>query len=201
MNQTNSSEQKPAQKKAAPRKKASAFNLRGVITSAVVTAVVLVPIVYLSSASYSFFSPADSSVKVAFKHSGKRISDCDENEMIRKEGERYREQLKGERRVQMNIEKLANCPRERFPVVVSVTIDGNSVLNKVYSPTGFKKDMASYVSEEFIVAAGAHNLEVTLSDTGKKEAPDYILKETVELKPGEVRLVTYDDRDNKLVVE
>lgn len=193
--------QKPPQKKAAAPKRSGKFDLRGIVTSAVVMGAMLVPVFYLSTASYSFFTPADSSIKVAFKHSGKRMSDCDENEMIRKEGERYRRQLKGENRVQMNMAKLANCPRERFPVLVTVTIDGKTVLDKAYSPTGFRKDMASYVSEEFIVPAGTHNVAATLSDTAKKEAPDYALQETVELKPGEVKLITYDDRTGKLVIE
>jgi hypothetical protein len=171
------------------------------VITACVFAMLSVPVYFHSSQSYAFYTKQDASVKIAFKHSGKRVVDCDERDVIKKEGERYRQSIKEASRAKMSIEKLSGCPRERHPVVAVVRIDGVKVLDKAYAPTGFKKDLASYISEEFLTAPGVHRILATLTDSGKTTEPDYSLDQTVEIKPAEVKLIRFEDTQNKLVLE
>lgn len=171
------------------------------VINAVVFAALSVPIYFHSASSYSFYSKEEASLKVAFKHSGRRVVDCDERELIKKVGERYRKSLKENKRADMNIEGLSGCPRERFPVAMRISIDDKQVLDKRYAPDGIKKDLASYISEEFITAPGVHRITVALSEKGDIAVPEYILDEVVDMKPGGVMAIFYDDRVNKLVVE
>jgi hypothetical protein len=73
-----------------------------VIKVAIIFLLVAVPAFFLSSAQYRYFPADKSALKVGFKHSGKRIVDCDESELIKQEGERYRKALKSEGRVKMD---------------------------------------------------------------------------------------------------
>ncbi len=159
------------------------------------------PVFYLSNSSYSFYSPNDASIKVAFQHTGKRIANCDEADVIKKEGERYREILKTEKRIKMNMGRLSGCPRERFPVIVELSVDGNIMLDRAYKPAGIKKDMASYAYDEFIVKPGAHRISAGLYDSGAKDKPDFTIEETVDIKPRQILLLRFDNATNKLVLE
>src|SRR3972149_1188445 len=78
-----------------------------VARAGVVFALLSIPVYLFSDISYSHFRPEDAMLKVAFKHTGQRVADCDEADLVRSEGERYRKELKDTRQVQMNIEKLA----------------------------------------------------------------------------------------------
>lgn len=185
----------------AASKGAGPVDIGAALKVAIIIGFLTIPVVYHSDSSYSFYTASDASIKVAFKHSGKRIGNCDEAETIRKEGERYRELLKESKHGKVGIEKFAGCPRERFPVVVEIAIDGKKVLDKAYEPTGIEKDMASYISEEFVIRPGVHKVYAALTDSGGKDNPDYKLEETVELKSSEIKLIMFDDRYRKLVIE
>lgn len=182
-------------------KKKEPFALKAFLRAAAIMFFMIAPVLYISSASYSFYSPKQAALKVAFKHIGRRIADCSEADLIKTEGERYRKLLKDTRQVQMNIAKLANCPRERHPVVVEIEMDGRSILKKAYSPTGFKKDMASYIYEEFLIEPGKHTLSARLYDKGLDAGPAYTLEDKMDIKPAEIKLIRVDDKLNKMLLE
>lgn len=162
---------------------------------------ITLPVLYLSDLSYSFYSPRDSAVKVAFKHTGKRKADCGEADLFRKEGERYRKELRDSKQVRMSMEKLANCPRQRHPVVLELYMDGVALLDKPYPPTGLKKDMASYIYEEFVIQPGEHRFQARLYTNGAKDAPDHEIDETVKIGPAEVKVIRVDDKLDRFVIE
>ncbi len=185
---------------AAPKKK-EPFSFNAFARAGAIMFFIIVPALYISDISYSFYSPESAALKVAFKHTGKRIAECSEADLIKKEGERYRKLLKDTRQVQMNISKLAGCPRERYPVVVEIELDGKNILKKAYAPTGFKSDMSSYIYEEFMIEPGMHKLSARLYDKGPSAPPGFSLEETVEVKPSEIKLIRVDDKLNKMLLE
>ena len=160
-----------------------------------------VPVYLFSDISYSHFRPEESMLKVAFKHTGQRVEECDETGMVKTEGERYRRELKDTRQVKMNVEKLARCPRERHPVTVELFVDGTKALDKAYSPTGLKKDMASYIYDEFMITPGRHSFRVLLYNNGKKDSPAYALEQSMNVKPGEIKVVWFNEKAGALVLE
>lgn len=192
--------EKEAKEGLAPKKKVP-LSIAGVVKVSVLFFIIAVPIYFLSDQPYSYYSKDDGLLKIAFKHTGTRVADCDEADLIKQEGDRYRQQLKDTRQVRMSIEKIAKCPRERNPVVIELFIDGEKVLDKAYAPTGLKKDMASYIYGEFPVPAGEHSLRVLLYDTGTKETPAYALDEKAAFKPREVKVVWFSGKADALVLE
>lgn len=191
--------EKEAKEGFVPKKK-EPLSIAGAIKVAVLFIMVAVPVYFLSDLSYSYYPTSDGVLKIAFKHSGARVSDCEEADLIRKEGDRYRQQLKDTKQVKMNIEKLAKCPRERHPVVVELFIDGQLALDKSYAPTGLKSDMASYIYDEFPLTAGEHSIRMNLYDTGSKGAPAYTFEGATLVKPREVKVIWFSDKANSLVL-
>ncbi len=186
---------------AAPPKKKEPLSISALVKVCVVMLVMLVPVYFLSWVPYTFYPSGVSALKVAFKQNGKRIADCNDANLFQREGERYRKMLKTRKEVKMDMSKLAGCPRERYPVVVRVTVDGKEVLNKSYAPTGLKKDMSSYVYEQFIIKPGVHDFAATLSISGPAKKPDYTLNGRMDVKPGRVALIYFNDETYKLSLE
>lgn len=193
---------KASEKDGGPPKKKEPMNWSALARVSVILFVLILPSVWLSDISYSFYRKEDAALKVAFKLSGERVAaDCEEADFIKKEGERYRKELKDKRQVKMSMSKLGRCPRERHPVVVELYMDGEKRLDKAYSPTGLKKDMASYVFEEFLIEPGMHRVEARLYRSGPGKPADFSLDDTVELKPGEIRVVRFDEKAGALMIE
>ena len=169
----------------------------------VLVAVLLLPALFFTDASFTYYSPEEAALKVAFKHSGKRVVDCDEAERIKAKGREFRKRLKEEGMgVRMDLSTLSECPRERHPVSVTLTLDNVVMIDRDYSPTGIKKDMASFINEHFIIASGSHHIKVSLRDAGPEdESGLYTLDETVLLALGEVLLVRFDPKTRALVLE
>jgi hypothetical protein len=84
---------------------------------------------------------------------------------------------------------------------VELAVDGRVILDKAYSPTGIKKDMASYIYDEFTVEPGVHTVSVKMYDREKTGPPEFTMTSTVEFKPQEIKVVWFDDRANTLVLE
>jgi len=182
-------------------RKKEPLSASGTARAAALFAVLMVPVYFLSDRPYSYHRGEEGVVKIAFKHSGTRIADCEEADLLQKEGERYRQQLKDTRQVRMSIEKIAKCPRERHPVAIEFFVDGEKVLDKSYAPTGLKKDLASYIYDEFAVPPGYHSFRVLLYDSGTKETPAYALDTGSAVRPREVRVVWFNDKADALVME
>ncbi|MBI5561617.1 MAG: hypothetical protein HY894_02000 [Deltaproteobacteria bacterium] len=185
----------------APAKTAEPFDAAMFARVSAVLAALAVPVFFLSETTFSFYPKDAALLRVAFKHSGKRIVDCDETALIKQAGERYRESIKEAGRVKMNNEMMKGCPRERYPVAVDVAIDGGASVSRSYKPTGIRKDMASYVYDEYIISPGVHRIAAGLWDTAKGAAPDYAFDETVNVAARQVLLIRLDDAANRLVIE
>ena len=171
-----------------------------VLRVTIVLVLLLWPVYFFSDPPYAFFSPDEAMIKIAFKHSGKRVVECDEADFILREAERYRQLLKESRGVKMDLARTSGCPQERFPVTVELFVDGEQIHRKDYPPTGIRRDMASYIYDRFIIEPGEHRILVKVWDAGP-EGPAYVLEETHEIGPGEILLIRFDDKLKGLVME
>ncbi len=174
------------------------------MTRIVAIAVSLIPFVFiymLSAAEFSFYAPEDSMLKIAFKHSGKRLEECDEESFLLREAERYRRENRESQGVRMDIGLLekTGCSRERYPVELRLMVDGKVLLDKVYPPVGLRKDGASFIYERFLLESGIHEIEITMKDG--KDSPPYVLKKKVEFPAKKILLVRFDDKKDSLVIE
>lgn len=191
-----------AKKTDAAKKTSPPLSIQTAIKAGAVVFIIISPVFILSAQTFSFYSPDAASLKVAFKKAGKRVVDCDEAGEIKRAGERYRAALREQGKgVQMSLKTLATCPRERHPLKVVVKIDGKEALNRIYSPTGFSKDMAAYVFEDLRITPGTREIEAYLYESGDALHPDFSVKKTATVRPTDIKLIRFDEFANALVVE
>ena len=159
------------------------------------TVSLLIPVfivLLLSDKEYVFSDTAASSLKISIKYLGKRVVDCDEAFIINKEGERYREVLAQTGKANMKLKKIGDCSRERHPVVLEVYIDDKMFMGKSCKPAGWKKDGASFIYENLQLSPGRHLITVKIRDSIDSEP--YILREMLDFKEGEAKIISFDKK-------
>ena len=132
-----------------------------------------VAIGYLStSPPYRYADAELAVVKVSISHATQRVEPC--------------RQLTQEEIEQMaaNMRRSTLCGRERLPLVVSMMLNGESVLERKVSPAGLWGDGPATVYERFSVEPGVHDVTIRLRDSARTEGWDYQRSDQVNLKPG-----------------
>lgn len=82
----------------------------------------------------------------------------------------------------------ADLGGRRLSLVVELSIDGKTWINKAFDPTGFQKDGPIFIYKETYLAPGEHNLlmNIRYARTGE----EYIkLEKKLAIRGGEVRVV------------
>ena len=126
-------------------------------------------------------------ISVSLSHAGQRIGECrklDQEEL---------------NKLPPNMRKLDECPRERLPVRVVLTTDGNALYEAVLQPSGFWNDGESSVYRRLAVAAGSQTLFVGMTDSDRGTGFDYTLEQKIELAPGDHLVVNFDGTQQAFV--
>ncbi|MBT5414797.1 MAG: hypothetical protein HOH66_07665 [Rhodospirillaceae bacterium] len=127
---------------------------------------------YFSNSPAYTHLPADRAlIKLSFSHGGAPISEC--------------RRLSAEEIAALppNMRRPLDCPRERVPVVVELTIDGDVLYSASLPPAGLSGDGQSRVYTQFVVPPGPHRVRVRLRDTARTEGFDYEAVRELELRP------------------
>lgn len=177
--------------------------LKGIKRFAFASIVLLIPallISYITDTSYTFSNMNESQLLLSVRHAAQRIEECDDLTMINREAERYRELLKETDRVMMDLEKLGECKRERYPIYVELYIDNEKVLGKEYTPGGVKRDGPSFAFEKFSVKPGVHKILARMRDSRDGDRFDYSLEDAIEFKAGNILVIDFDESKKGLRV-
>lgn len=90
------------------------------------------------------------------------------------------------------------CEGRIAPYRLTVSIDGSVVEDTVIRPAGARQDRPIYVLRDFALAPGEHAVDVAFTREG---APAHlVLQAVVEIRAGQIALVTYDPARNALVL-
>ena len=150
-------------------------------------------IINFSSPQYTFYGENTAYLKVAFQHAGERISEFDERAFLKKQAEAYRASIRAEKGAKMNLDMSGkNYTRERYPVSVKLIIDNKMIFDKKYLPAGSKRDTDSIIYENIEVSAGYHEIEIEMKDSLKDNKAPYILKDRVEFKNAEIKVIDFN---------
>jgi hypothetical protein len=116
---------------------------------------------FSNSPSYTHHDPEMALIKLSFSHASQHKEEC--------------RRLSPEEIAALapNMRRPMDCPRERVPVLVEMTMDGNTLLRKSYAPTGLAHDGAASAYEKISVTPGQHKLTVRLRDSNRDEGFDY----------------------------
>ena len=163
----------------------------------------LIPALFVMKSTavpYKFYTEDTALLYVAFQHTGQRVSGYDNKAFLKEQAKQYREELKANAELKMNLKSQPAGNRERFPVSVSIFIDGKRVQEREYEAAGRKKDLATVVYEVFKLKPGSHKIKIIMKDSKNEGLAPYVFKDTVEFKPLELKVVTFDDQAKSLVL-
>ena len=164
-----------------------------IIPSAILIIIPALFIIKLSALPYAFYEKDDALLQIAFQHAGDRLSDFDEGAYLRKQGEAYRKSLKEKKGAKMDLDiKANNYSRERYPVEITVFIDGKEMHKKIFLPSGAKRDADCIVFDTIKLSPGMHGIKIVMRDSMKEEKAPYGFEDTVEFKPADVKVITFD---------
>jgi hypothetical protein len=82
-----------------------------------------------------------------------------------------------------NMRRPRNCPRERWPIMVELIVDGQTLHAATHAPAGLWNDGPSTVYQRFAVPAGTKAVTVRLRNAGRAEGYDFERTASLELKP------------------
>ena len=87
---------------------------------------------------------------------------------------------------------------EHYPVSVIVVMDGETILEETYQPSGIGGNGRISALEFLSVSAGSHQIEMRLKD----DENDYrvVYSDTLDLSVGQVVVFSYDDKSDMVIV-
>ena len=126
---------------------------------------------FSSQPTYQQMLDGMAQIKMSFAHGGARKIDCRKltSEEIAK--------------LPANERRPNNCTRERIPVLVQLTLDGELLYDDLLEATGLSNDGPSRTYQKLIVPAGPHTIVARLRDTKRASGFDYEATHQVVLKP------------------
>lgn len=119
-------------------------------------------------------------VKLSFSHAAQRKAPC---------RERSAEELQ---KLAPNMRAPLDCPRERWPVTVELTLDGKLLTRAVANPGGVARDGPATLYARYQVPAGEHRIGVRVNDDGNVEGFTHQREETLQLAPQRVLVVDFN---------
>ena len=145
--------------------------------------------IFSSWPGYTYHAADHALIKLSLSHPGKRKVEC---------RKRTREELA---KLPPNMRTPMQCSRERWPVLVELKVDGETVFRQHRNPAGLLKDGASSFYEKFAVPAGTHKLNIGINDTGGTETTDFVLERSVDLKPAQALVVGFHESDHRIFLK
>ncbi len=119
-------------------------------------------------------------ITLAFGHTSQRVEEC---------RTLSQEQLN---ELAPNMRTAVDCPRERSPVRLELTLDDEVATRMDLVAPGLYKDQGVDVYRDITAAVGEHRLSVWLNDDVNVDGPTYRFERAIELQPAQRLVVTFD---------
>ncbi len=167
------------------RRKIKSLGIGGII----VLALPVILVLFLSSKPfYEFRGSEGSGLIVAFKAITDKSHICTKEEV-----EAFLEVQSHNERKHLRRRANACGSRDRVPLGLLVRLDGKVLMDRVYFPSGLRRDGNTFVFKKFFVSAGEHKLEVAIRDTKKGLTEyDHTLSKTVDFKKLKFVVLDFD---------
>ena len=129
---------------------------------------------------FSQLAEGNAIISLTFSHAGQRREEC---------RKRSQEELN---KLPPNMRKPSDCPRQRYPVDVSFSVNDQILYKKSLPPSGIWEDGESTVYSRIELPAGSHELFIGMSDSGREKGFDYSGQTTFTLSEGQHAVVEFD---------
>jgi len=135
---------------------------------------------YFSSAPvFVHLPPGEALLRLSIAHAAERKQAC---------RERSQEELA---KLAPNMRAAEDCPRERFPLLVELEIDGRLHYRTEAMPAGIRRDGLATLYHRLPIAAGTHRIVVRMRDRPQGEF-NYVREETLNLAGGDSVLIDFN---------
>lgn len=91
------------------------------------------------------------------------------------------------------------CPRERVPAVIEVTVDDRTLLSRSVRPAGLFRGGRSYLVEAWALPAGNYSLRLRLRDSPREEGFDKEQQFDLQLTRGASAVLEVGDGEARLI--
>ncbi len=147
---------------------------------------------FSTSPAYVAHPPQKALLMLSFTHPGKHVQECKK---------RTREELA---KLAANMRAPMDCSRERQPVIVDLTLDGEKIHQGIAIPAGLSKDGHSSFYQQFTVDPGKHQITVGVWDSRSEVGEgdyDFVLEQEVELMAKEILVIGFDNAAGRITLE
>ena len=138
---------------------------------------------------YQLLAESEAIVSLSFSHAAKRIGEC---------RRLTQEELNS---LPPNMRKPDDCPRERHPIRVDLSLDGEVAYAVEARPTGLWSDGKGSVYHRVAVTAGQHEIFIGMNDSGTEGDYDYSLQRIVTIGPGQNLVIFFDSLTESFAIE
>ena len=98
-----------------------------------------------------------------------------------------------------NMRRLEDCPRERSPVTIEATLDGETVYRETLTAPGLFEDGGVDIYYTAKIPAGSHHLALAMNDSVRVEGFNHRLERELTIEPARVLLVGFDNESGFLL--
>ncbi|MCP3670380.1 MAG: hypothetical protein GY814_08085 [Gammaproteobacteria bacterium] len=99
-----------------------------------------------------------------------------------------------------NMRTPMDCPRERSPIVVELTLDGKVVISDNVEPPGLYADQGIDIFQSIKIPAGKHLLSLKMNDSVRVEGPTFTHKQDINLEPAQLLVIQFDSENGKFTL-
>lgn len=134
--------------------------------------------------AFSLLGPGQAMVSLSISHTGQRIGECRTF---------TQEELNA---LPPNMRRPSDCPREKHPIRVEFSANGEVLYSQTIQPSGIWSDGSSTIYARFPLPAGEQLLTIGMNDSGgDTDQPggfDYYSEQHFQLKPEQHLVISFD---------
>ncbi len=139
---------------------------------------------YFSAApAYRYLEPNQAVVVISVSHSGELLKPC------------RKVSAEDLAKLAPNMRKPMDCPRERSPIKIEVSMDGEELFNITAQPPGLFADGSVNVYRSVKVTAGQHHFEVKMNDSVHLQGSRFVASQNIKLEPAQQLLIDFNSED------
>jgi len=132
--------------------------------------------------AYNALQPGLAVITLSFNHAGEHAEEC---------RLQTQEELS---KLAPNMRRPMSCNRERVPVHVEMILDGKTVLDRSYSPTGLAGDGASVIYQKVTVPTGKHHIVIHMRDNRTLKGIDYQKEADIVLHEDQNLVIDFQEK-------
>ena len=136
---------------------------------------------------YQHLPPDTAVIKLSLSHHGERLEACVEQSL---------EELA---KLPPNMRAPTRCPRERSPVTVELSVDGEQVHHESAPPSGLSGDGAASIYRRLEVPAGRHRIRLRLMDSVREPERVVTGEAELELAAAQILVIDFDSAKQEIL--